>query len=370
MTHPLFSRFTSNDQTGSDIGKNFHTGWQSPSNIAFVKYWGKKNGQIPLNPSLSMTLATSVSKTFLHASCNEKEKGLVAVNSDPQHPFLPKMRSLLGKLSLEIPVLGTMTFRADTVNTFPHSTGIASSASGISAFALCLLDIACQMLNEEIAGPAWYQLASFASRIGSGSASRSVYGGFVVWGETTAISDSSDEYAIPVNENIHRELKTLRDAILIVSSEKKQMPSSMGHQAMNDHPFLAGRMVQARRNLEEILYALANNDFEKLCCIAENEALSLHALIMSAGDPVVLMQPGTLEIIRQVRRARDGGLPLFFTLDAGANVHLVYQAAQAGKVEKFILEALSPYCENGRVIFDACGAGPVRLDRSPEKFPL
>ncbi|MEI7662431.1 MAG: hypothetical protein WCK34_09545 [Bacteroidota bacterium] len=187
MTSPLFSLFSDPGRQGAAPEGKFTACWQSPSNIALVKYWGKRDDQMPVNPSLSMTLEKAVSLTLLEAKAGEAKKGLVEVNGDPQHPFIPKMQQLIGKLFPGIPSLGNFSFRATTSNTFPHSTGIASSASGLSAFTLCLLDIACQSMNLEIPLPEWKQVASFASRLGSGSACRSIYGGFAVWGRSAAV---------------------------------------------------------------------------------------------------------------------------------------------------------------------------------------
>ena len=367
MNHPLFSRFDNFSKNVPAHIENFSTGWQSPSNIAIVKYWGKKDGQLPLNPSLSMTLNRAVTQTRVYASFEETIAGLISVNGDQHHPFLPKMEQLLKRLTIEIPCLERWSFRAETSNTFPHSTGIASSASGMSAFALCLLDIARKVMKVEIPVADWLPMASCVSRMGSGSACRSLYGGFALWGKTPVISESSDDFAVSVSGRIHPDFLSLRDAILIVSTLPKLVPSSQGHQSMNGHPFMADRISQANQNLADALQALSTYDFEQLVSIAENEALSLHALLMSAHPWTILMQPGTLAIVQHVREARKEGLPVFFTLDAGANVHILYPMDSATEVEKFISEVLSHFCEDGRVIFDSCGAGPVQLAENPEK---
>lgn len=369
--------------------------WQSPSNIALVKYWGKRPGQIPVNPSLSMTLQIAVTQTRVHVSSGKPDKGLVSVNNDPQHPFLPKMRMLLNHLITEIPILAELTFSAQTQNQFPHSTGIASSASGLSAFSLCILGVAARILYAEMYKPEisspeeakseaasadfqptglsnveLYHMASYTARFGSGSACRSLYGGFTSWGNTEIIPGTSDHYAVSLTEMVHPEMLLLHDAILVVSGKPKALSSTKGHAAMNGHPFLTGRIKQANRNFSDALDALSTNDFEKLCDVAESEALTLHALLMSASQGTLLMQPATLEIINYVREARKDGLPVFFTLDAGANVHLLYPHMALAAVEKFIEETLTPLCETGRVIFDSCGPGPVELNEpvTPDIF--
>jgi diphosphomevalonate decarboxylase len=347
---------------------NLKVSWQSPSNIALVKYWGKKNGQFPINPSLSMTLERAVTQTHIKVLANEALTGVVSVNGDPDHPFIPKMQKLFQWMSGEIPVLKKIGLAVTTENSFPHSTGIASSASGISAFTLGLLSIADEILHAEVGTEEFFHMASYIARMGSGSASRSMYGGFTVWGETNYLKDASDEFAIPVPEFIHPDMLLLHDAILVVSGVPKSLSSTLGHKSMDGHPFSGNRIGQAQRNLENTLHALSANDFEQLGSIAECEALTLHALLMSANPGILLLKPATVEVIHRVRNARKNGLPMFFTLDAGANVHVMYPHDSAPDVEKFIKDALQPLCEDGRVIFDGCGSGPERLNQ-PDLLP-
>jgi diphosphomevalonate decarboxylase len=343
---------------------DFSVAWQSPSNIAVVKYWGKRDGQFPATPSISMTLAKAVTQTRIQVLAGEKAKGLISVNGDQSHPFLPKMQHLLQCMAIEIPVLSNLAFTVTTKNSFPHSTGIASSASGISAFTLCLIDVACEMLNAGMSWDERLHLASYSSRMGSGSACRSVYGGYALWGETDSLPGSSDAFAIPVKEYVHPEMMMLHDAILVISGKPKSLPSTQGHRSMYGHPFFSGRIGQANQNLEDVLQALSSNDFERLSLLAETEALTLHALIMSASPGTMLMKPATVEAIHRVREARAGGLPVFFTLDAGANVHVMYPGDSAPMVEEFIGNALQPLCENEQIIFDYCGNGPVKLNQN------
>jgi len=350
-------------------GGTFSAGWQSPSNIALVKYWGKKEGQVPMNPSLSMTLSKAVTRTKLSASPGGEPAGLISVNREADHPFVPKMKVLLEQLVPVIPCLSGLAIRAETENTFPHSAGIASSASGMSAFALCLLDIAVQMTHTKPSPCEWDAMASEASRMGSGSACRSVYGGFALWGKTNLVPSSGDDHAVDVSRGVHPVFLSMHDAILIVSSGKKQVSSTIGHGTMPGHPYLEGRIRQANVNTGVLLRALAGGDFEQVASVSENEALSLHALLMTAMPPIILVKPATMEIINRVQEARKGGMPVFFTLDAGANVHVLYPKDAAGPVEHFINEVLVSFCEDGRVIYDECGPGPVKLGMDLEKVP-
>jgi diphosphomevalonate decarboxylase len=343
--------------------------WESPSNIALIKYWGKKGMQLPMNPSISMTLKQSCTMTRVEALWTKGSDGkVVSVNNDKTHPFLPRLEKFTKWLSTEIPVLGNLTFMVETSSTFPHSTGIASSASGISAFTLCLLSIAENINGKEIPIPKFMTMASFASRMGSGSACRSLYGGFTVWGRTQEMPGSSDLFAIPVTERVNPSMRTLHDTILVVSSTPKSLPSSLGHSMMDQHPFTPSRIRQAKKSLTEVLKALTLGDLDRLAELVEAEALTLHSLIMSSPGGTILMEPQTVQIIRQIRAARQKGLPVFFSLDAGPNVHMFYPESAVPEVEPFIREELVPLCENGTVIFDQCGAGPVKINPEKEKI--
>ncbi|MEI6898928.1 MAG: diphosphomevalonate decarboxylase [Bacteroidota bacterium] len=332
--------------------------WQSPSNIALIKYWGKRPGQFPVNPSISLTLRNALTKTTVSAEQSTPSNPVLVVNGDATHPFIPKLDQLLRILMNEVPFLASYRFQVTTNNTFPHSTGIASSASGISAFVLCILDIALQISRTKMDPNEWNRIASFASRLGSGSACRSIFGGFSVWGECGFIEGSSDEYAIPVNSQIHLSFLNLKDAILIVSRDPKQVSSSVGHFLMKSHPFAESRRLQAISNLQEIMNALGSGDFDQVGRISETEALSLHSLIMTSEGNPILMAPETIRVIKKIQAERKRGTPLFYTLDAGPNVHILYPEADSEKVNDFITNELLPVCLNAEVIFDECGEGP------------
>ncbi len=346
----------------------FRIAWQCPSNIALVKYWGKREGQLPVNPSLSMTLERAITRTSVTFTPEPSGGRKLSVNGDPAHPFLPKIRNLTGWLEREVPASGSFSLEINTSNTFPHSTGIASSASGMGALALCLVSGMIRISGEEFTRAELFRMASVAARMGSGSACRSLFGGFTLWGKDPSVPGSSDEFAIPVADMVHPGMLTLKDTILIISREPKSLPSSLGHDAMKVHPFASSRVSQARQNLSDMLGALKNNDLEKLAEISENEALTLHALIMSSRPGAILMKPATIEAIRRIREARSQGLPLFFTLDAGANVHLLYPAFSSGPVTDFINDALAPLCDHGERIDDGCGNGPAEILEN-EMFP-
>jgi diphosphomevalonate decarboxylase len=284
------------------------TGWRSPSNIALVKYWGKRDVQLPQNPSFSFALENSFTETLV------------------------------------------------------HSAGIASSASAMSALALCLATIEQDLFESLKNEQAFFEKASFLSRLGSGSAARSVYGNYSVWGESGYIADSSDEIAVPYDHRIHPDFLPLGDAILLASSESKKVSSSMGHNLMKDHPYAAARYQQAHENLRKLINALESGDEQLFINIIENEALSLHALMMSSSEGYSLLNENTWEILNKIRKFRkDNDTFAAFTLDAGPNVHLVYKLKDRNKIVEFIEKELIEHCENGKWIDDKMGNGPRKI---------
>jgi len=335
--------------------------WRSPSNIALLKYWGKHEGQLAANPSLSFSLSEAHTTTKLTAYPDAINPGIKEINSNPVHPFLQKIKLYWQTVLLEIPLLKNYKIEIDTKNTFPHSAGIASSASGFSALTLAVIDIAQSISGKELPQSAFKKYASSLSRMGSGSACRSVYGGFTLWGASEKWEASADLYAIEINEQIHPDFRHLQDAILMVSAKEKSLSSTRGHALMKNHPYAYGRFIQAKTHLELFHKALTEGDIELLAQLTENEALSLHALIMSSEGGEILLEAASLELIQRIRKARQNGLSAFFSIDAGPNIHLLYPESEKLKVKTFILNDLKDFCTEDNVIFDYAGKGPQKI---------
>ena len=318
--------------------------WRSPSNIALVKYWGKKGHQLPANPSLSMTLKECFSETKVKFEPAAKLEVTVNFEGKTNEKFAAKIEKYIRSLKGELPWIEGLTIAVETKNTFPHGTGIASSASGLSAFALCLTDYLQPTMDDD-----FMKRASYLSRLASGSACRSVYGGFTTWG------DESDLYASPFE--VHHDLAHLHDTIIVVSSTEKSVSSSAGHDRMSEHAFREARYVQAKNNFERMKSALKAGDMAEVGRLTENEALSLHAMMMTAPESFTLLKPQTLSAIELIRDfRRESGLPLYFTLDAGPNLHLIYPEEGTRKIETFIEHELKPLSE--KIIRDVRGEGP------------
>ncbi len=236
--------------------------------------------------------------------------------------------------------------------------GIASSASAFGAVALSLLD-ASFIVNNQLLDDSFFRQSSVLARKGSGSACRSMYSGFVLWGKNEFMPGSSNEFAVPVL-SVHDNFKRLHNAILIVDDSPKKISSSIGHSLMDQNVYAKSRFAQANERTSQLIKVLANGDFEEFIKIAESEALTLHAMMMTSENYYLLMKPGTLSAINKITTFRkETGIPVCFTLDAGPNVHLLYPEADKNKVEYFIKNDMKDNI--GAVIFDKIGMGPQKI---------
>ena len=208
----------------------------------------------------------------------------------------------------------------------------------------------------------FYKKASFIARLGSGSACRSITGPIMSWGKHTDVIGSDDHYAIAYPHEIAPVFHTYRDAILLVDKGKKSVSSTQGHQLMEGHGFADSRFRQAHGNLSMIKEILRDGDLDKFIEIVESEALTLHAMMMTSIPYYLLMKPNTLKIIERIwTYRRETGAHICFTLDAGANVHLLFPEAEEDVTYKYIESELLDFCEDREMLKDLVGAGASRL---------
>ncbi|MEM9685486.1 MAG: diphosphomevalonate decarboxylase [Bacteroidota bacterium] len=349
-------------QYGMDTGS---VTWKAPSNIALVKYWGKHGEQLPANPSVSFTLSKCATTTcLLYEKLPEPSDDFsfeLFFEGKPKVDFNPKICDFFRRIEPYFPFLKAYRFTIRTSNSFPHSSGIASSASSMSALALCLMSME-KAYNPAMTDSFFYKKASFIARLGSGSASRSIKGLVVAWGAHPDVAESSDLYGIPYPYKIHEVFHTYQDTILLVDRGKKQVSSSAGHALMHNHPFADKRFEQAKANLVKLKAIFRKGDVQRFTEVVENEALTLHAMMMTSLPYFILMKPETLEIIHKVWAFRTRTKrPLCFTLDAGANVHLLYPKHEKEYILEFINTTLVGYCENEQYICDEVGFGATLL---------
>jgi diphosphomevalonate decarboxylase len=333
--------------------------WSAPSNIALVKYWGKKQNQIPANPSISFTLNNCKTITKLLVT---KKSDKVKFSFDllfegkPKEDFKPKIQKFLERIEVYCSYLKEYHLIINTENTFPHSSGIASSASGMAALAMNIMSLE-KEINPSITDDYFYQKASFLARLGSGSACRSIKGEVVVWGNHKEFENSTNLYGVDFSD-IHANFHNYQDTILLVDKGEKQVSSTVGHELMHNHPYAKNRFQQAHDNLSAIKAVLLSGDLSEFIKIVESEALTLHAMMMTSLPYFILMKPNTLEIINKLWKFRnETKIQVCFTLDAGANVHVLYPKNVKEKVLDFIKNELVDYCQNGQYICDEIGTG-------------
>jgi diphosphomevalonate decarboxylase len=339
----------------------FETKWQAPSNIALVKYWGKKSGvgpQIPANASVSFTLSACKTETALQVRPRQAgELGFqFSFEGKAKPSFEPKLHDFLQRITPLCPYLDDVHLTINSSNTFPHSSGIASSASGMAALSAAI------MAYEQAQFPGMSPekalvKASWLARLGSGSACRSLGGPVVLWGQHEAFN-SADEYGTAMEQPLHPDFQGCHDSILLIDTGEKQVSSTVGHGLMQGHPFAAARFEQAKTNLTEVINCLQTGDWTRFIALVESEALTLHAMMMTSQPYFILMRPNTLAVLEKIGQFRhETGLPLCYTLDAGANVHLLYADSAAATVKPWIERELSPFCHENRVIHDQMGLG-------------
>ena len=345
--------------------------WQTPSNIALVKYWGKSNPQIPKNASISFTLNnchTITTVDFAHKQSSEldlESEKVVTFNlffeGKQKDEFKPKIAEFFKRVQEYCPYIFEYEMTINSTNSFPHSSGIASSASGLSAIAMCLMSLE-KELSAELSTEFINKKASFLARLGSGSASRSIEGPLVVWGKHPEIEGSSDLFGVQFPHKVHSVFENYQDVILLVDKGEKQVSSTVGHKLMINHPFAENRFKQANENLGTMSKILQEGTTADFINLVESEALTLHAMMMTSNPYFILMKPNTLEIINKIWEYRqENNSAICFTLDAGANVHVLFPENEKEDVVQFIENQLSKYCQKNHYICDTVGFGAKKL---------
>lgn len=287
-------------------------------NIAFIKYWGNRDDslRLPVNGSISMNLAGLETRTTVAFDDGLRRDELVLNGK----PAAEEQRARVSQvLDLVRQAAGLAEFaRVESANTFPSGSGIASSSSGFAALALAAAAAAGLQLDEAA--------LSRLARRGSGSASRSVPGGFVEW---QAGSTDEDSFAVSIAGSQHWDLV---DCIAVISEAHKQVGSSAGHRLAATSPLQAGRLQDVDQRLAQARNAILGRDFDSLAAVMELDSNLMHAVMMTSQPALFYWQPASMAVMQAVRTWRAAGLPVAYTLDAGPNVHVLAPAAQADEV--------------------------------------
>jgi diphosphomevalonate decarboxylase len=318
----------------------------APANIAFIKYWGARDldRALPLNASISMTLERCVTQCTAELIHGDQDEIWLAEQhggfSAPEPEFLRRAKQHLDRIRQWAGRRDC--FRVATRNTFPSAAGLASSASGFAALTMA----AAGALGRSDTPPA--ELSRLARTSGSGSASRSVLGGYVEW---PAVEDEQKSQAIQLADAEHWDL---RDVIAVVEIGPKAVPSLEGHRRAVTSPYFARRLELLPERLAKVRRAIAERDLDLLGPLIEEEAIDLHLIAMSSRPPIFYWAPGTVAVLRTVRELRQEGLAAWATMDAGANVHVICDSDS----EEDVAERLESLAAVGFVIQDSVGAGP------------
>lgn len=318
----------------------------APANIAFVKYWGARDldQAIPRAPSLSMTLRQCTTRTTVAFAADEDGEDEVRLRTEegtfrvPGASFTERVRQHLDRLRQWMGQAGT--FRVATENTFPSGAGLASSASGFAALTVAATRTMGLVLEPE-------QLSVLARLSGSGSAARSVMGGYVEWPDM----EVGDYPAMHLAGADHWDL---RDVIAVVDPAPKTVSSRDGHRRAGTSPFYETRLQHLDERLEQARVALRHRDFEQLGPLIEEEAIELHLIAMSSRPPIYYWKPATLAVLEAVRGVRTDGVAAYATMDAGPNVHVICPAAE----EAAVANRLERLPEVEAIIRDGVGPGP------------
>jgi diphosphomevalonate decarboxylase len=311
-------------------------------NIAFIKYWGNRDERLrlPANGSISMNLDGLETRTQVTFETRLRRDSLSLNGKPVSGAGLERVAGFLD----EVRRLGGLALRArvESENNFPAGAGIASSAAAFAALALAASAAAGLDLDE--AG------LSRLARRGSGSACRSVPGGFTEWRMGTGDLDS---YAVCLAPPEHWDLV---DCLAMLDSSHKPTGSTEGHALAGTSPLQAARVADAPRRLDLCRNAIRQRDFEALAEIVELDSNLMHAVMMTSTPPLFYWQPATLAVLQAVRAARRGGLAVCATLDAGPNVHVISTGGDAPRA-RALLESI-PGVDEIRL---ARAGGPARL---------
>ena len=308
----------------------------APANIALCKYWGKRDTvlNLPLTSSLSISLGTKGTSTKIslrEGNDSIELNGQICAANDP---FAVRLSSFLDLFRPR----SAFGFKICTHNTIPTSAGLASSASGFAALVTALDQLFSWQLEK--------RALSILARLGSGSASRSVYTGFVEWHAGSA-DDGSDSYA----QELETTWPELRLGLLTLSAEKKAWDSRSAMQhTQATSPFYSEwpRMIQA--DLATIKEAIENRNFEQLGQASESNALALHALILSARPSILYWKPETLDILHRIEQLRRKGLAIYATIDAGPNIKLIFLESATEDVRTYFpeVEIIVPFAATAK----------------------
>lgn len=298
---------------------------KAASNIAFIKYWGKKDPSVnlPMNDSISMNLSGCTTTTTVEFDSNFEKDRLILGGREV---FDKKLEKVSKHLDLIRKLAKTGLYaKVESKNNFPTDVGIASSASGFAGLTVA----ACSALELRLSE----KELSVLARLGSGSACRSIPDGFVKWHKGKSSQTSfAESIAPPTHWNI-------ADIVVIFSEEEKEVSSRDGHALAKTSPYYKTRLLEVNTTTKDVEDAIKKKDLEKLGSLIETEAISLHLVAMTSKPPLFYWKPETLLLMQSLMSWRKQGLFAYFTIDAGPNIHIISE----DKYENKIIEKLKEF---------------------------
>ena len=291
------------------------------SNIAFVKYWGKKDEvlRLPTNGSISMNLSNLFTTTTVEFSENLQED-TISIDGEMNSLFNHRIVAHLGRMR----TLAKNSLKAKVVsqNNFPSGTGLSSSASGFAALTLAATkSIGLELSEKEL---------SILARQGSGSASRSIPNGFVQWIDGNTSEESFSKSIFPA------EYWDIVDMVVIVSKEKKDVPTSEGQKRVKSSIFFQTRINHINEKLVTCKKLITEKNFSDFGKLIEMEALELHAMMLTSWPPLLYWLPQSIYVMKSVQKWREGGLEVYFTVNTGQDIHVICQKKDEETVLKKI----------------------------------
>lgn len=292
---------------------------QAPSNIAFIKYWGKSDEALrtPLNDSLSMNLSGAYTVTTVEFSDTYTHDDVTLQDGSFSSSEVKRVVYGLDRIRQYAGV--SLRARVVTKNTFPKGAGSAASASGFAALTIAgftALGVSLPQKEQTI-----------VARLGSGSACRSIPDGFVVWEKGTGSSETSFAYSLYPSG-----YWDLRDVLVIVDAGMKKVPTSEGMETVQTSPHLVRRLVAVDERMNTIKVAFKTKNFSMLGEIIEEDCLDMHHVMQTQKPPLTYWNETTRYIMEAVVDWRKKGLPVYFTIDAGPNVHCICEGKDEARV--------------------------------------
>lgn len=290
-----------------------------PSDIAFTKYWGRKDEilRLPENGSIAMTLSNLLTTTTVEFAPKYKKDQITINGGGVEAGETERVIKHLDRIRK----MANIDLRAKVVseNNFPIGTGLSSSASGFAALTLAASKAAGLNLSEKE--------LSILSRQASGSSCRPIVSGFVEWLDGDTSDTSYSKQIFP------KDWWDIADVVAVVSKEKKEVPTSAGHAKAQSSPFLKLRLSKMKEKNKLVKRLIKERNFTELGELIEQEALELHTIMLTQYPPLIYWTPETLTIMKLVSHWRTEDIPVYFTINTGQNIHLICQQKDVKKVQ-------------------------------------